>query len=272
MDKYAVIGNPVEHSLSPVIFQAFEKQTNHSFDYLKIKAPVNGFAAAVKKFHDKGGKGANITLPFKEEAYQLADKRSQEANEAHAASALQFREDGTIYAVNYDGLGLVQDLTRNHNITLTQKSILIVGAGGATRGILGPLLNAAPEKIVIVNRTPSKAHALAKIFHLRGEIQGGGFDELEPMRYDVIIHATSLGHQGKFPPLPDGLIGSQSCCYDLSYGKIASPFLQWAKDQGAKYNFDGLGMLVEHNAAVFYLWFGIYPDTNPVIEMLQAHL
>lgn len=272
MDKYAIIGNPVEHSLSPVIFQAFSEQTNQSLDYLRIKAPLDGFAATIKQFQKEGGKGANITLPFKHEAYRLADKRSKEANEAEAVSALQFRTDGTIYGVNYDGLGLVQDLTRNHNITLGQKSILIIGAGGATRGILGPLSNAAPAKIIIINRTASKARELADLFHLHGEIQGMGFDELEPTRYDIIIHATSLGHQGKAPSLPHGLIGPHTCCYDLSYGKIAAPFLQWARNEGAENCFDGLGMLVEHNAAVFYLWFGIYPDTSPVIEMLQTRL
>ena len=272
MDKYAIIGNPVEHSLSPFIFEAFQKQTDNSFEYLKIKAPLNKFATVVKQLQKGGGKGVNITLPFKKEAYQLANQCNQEAREAHAASAFQFRNDGTIYAVNYDGFGLVRDLNHNYNLTITQKSILIIGAGGATQGILKPLLNTAPARIVISNRTISKAMELVKTFHLHSEIQGIGFNALEPMQYDIIIHATSLGHQGKAPLLPDGLVGSQTNCYDLSYGKIALPFLKWAKSQGAVHCFDGLGMLVEHNAAVFNLWFGIYPDTSPIIKMLQPRL
>ena len=272
MNKYAVIGNPVEHSLSPLIFQLFKEQTNQSFNYLKIKAPLDGCAAIIKQFQHEGGKGVNITLPFKREAYQLSDRRSRETDETHTASALKFQDNGIIYAVNYDGFGLLQDIIHNHNITLTQKSILIIGAGGATCGILGHLINTMPAKIVIVNRTISKALELKKIFHLRTKIEGVGFKELKSVQYDIIINATSLGHQGKSPPLPNGLISPQTFCYDLSYGKIASPFLEWAKYQGAKYNVDGSGMLVEHNAAVFYLWFGIYPNTSPVIKILRSCL
>ena len=269
MDKYAIIGNPVEHSVSPTIFQAFAEQTHQSFEYFKIKAPLDGFAAVIAQFQKEGGKGANITLPFKHEAYQLANKKSQQAN---TASALQFFDDGTIYAVNYDGLGLVRDLTRNNNITLKQKSILIIGAGGATQGILESLIKTVPSKIVVVNRTTTKARELANLFQLRGKIDGVGFDELNPVHYDIIIHATSLGHQGKLPSLPNGLVASHTCCYDLSYGKTAAPFLHWAKNKGAIYCFDGLGMLVEHNAALFNLWFGVYPNTHSVIEMLGARL
>ncbi|WP_304985634.1 shikimate dehydrogenase [Coxiella-like endosymbiont] len=270
MDKYAIIGNPVDHSLSPIIFQAFGEQTRRTFRYLKIKAPFNDFPKVLKEFQKEGGKGANITLPFKYEAHKLSNKQSREAKEAQAASALQFLHDGTIYGVNYDGLGLVQDLTRNHNITLAQKSILILGAGGATQGILGPLMNTAPTQIVIVNRTVSKSRELASHFHLRGELQSIGYDHLKPIPYDIIIHATSLGHQGKLPSLPAAIIGPETCCYDLSYGKIALPFLQWAKRQGANKCFDGLGMLIEHNAALFYLWFGIYPDTSPILKGLST--
>lgn len=266
MNRYAIIGNPVEHSLSPIIFQAFAEQTQQSFEYFKIKAPLDKFATVVTQFQKEGGKGVNITLPFKHEAYQLANKKSQETN--NTASALQFFDDGTIYAVNYDGLGLVRDLTRNCNITLKQKSILIIGAGGSTQGILEPLIKTVPSKIVIVNRTATKARKLANLFQLCGRISGIGFDELKPTNYDIIIHATSLGHQGKSPHLPNGLITPYTYCYDLSYGKIAEPFLDWVKDKGAIYCFDGLGMLVEHNAALFNLWFGIYPDTHSVIKML----
>ena len=271
MDKYAIIGNPVDHSLSPIIFQNFREQTQQVFHYLKIKAPVNNFVNVLKEFQKKGGKGVNITLPFKHEAYKFLNKLSLEAKEAQAVSALQFLNDGTMYGVNYDGLGLVQDLTRNHNITLTQKSILILGAGGATQGILGPLINIAPAQIVIVNRTASKAHELVSRFHSRGKLRGIGYDDFKPIYYDIIIHATSLGHQGKFPQLPNAIIGPRTCCYDLSYGRIAVPFLQWAKRRGTNKCFDGLGMLIEHNAALFYLWFGIYPNTSSILKKLNIH-
>ena len=271
IDKYAIIGNPVDHSLSPIIFQDFGEQTQQAFQYLKLQASFNNFVKVLKEFQKNGGKGANVTLPFKHEAYKSLNKLSWEAKEAQAVSALQFLNDGTIYGVNYDGLGLVQDLTRNHNITLTQKSILILGAGGATQGILGSLINIAPAQIIIVNRTASKAQELASRFYSQGEILGIGYDDFKPMPYDIIINATSLGHQGKFPQLPDSIIGPQTCCYDLSYGKIAMPFLQWANRQGTNKCFDGLGMLIEHNAALFYLWFGIYPDTSSTLKKLSLH-
>lgn len=272
MHKYAVIGNPVDHSLSPIIFQAFGEQTRRTFHYLKIKAPFSDFARVLKEFQKAGGRGANITLPFKHEAYKLSNQHSCEAKEAKAGSALQFLDDGAIYSVNYDGLGLIQDLTRNHNITLAQKSILILGAGGATQGILGSLINTAPAQIVIANRTASKARKLASYFHWRGKLLGIGYDDLKPIiPYDIIIHATSVGYKGKFLPLSSAIIGPQTCCYDLSYGKIALPFLQWAKRQSANKCFDGLGMLVEHNAALFYLWFGIYPDTSPILKKISRY-
>ncbi len=272
MDKYAVIGNPVEHSLSPVIHHAFAEQNHQAIDYSKIKAPLDGFVEAVKKFQREGGKGLNVTLPFKVEAYQLASKRSRAADEAKAASVLQLHADGTIYADNYDGLGLVQDLTRNHRVDLNQKRILIVGAGGAVQGILGALLDKAPAQLTIANRTADKARQLAQVFRLRGNVRGIGLEEIEASPYDVIIHATSLGHQQKLPSLPNGLITKNTCCYDLTYGRAAEPFLQWAKSQGATHCYDGLGMLVEHNAAVFYLWRGSYPDTEPVIRALRKKI
>lgn len=269
MDKYAIIGNPVEHSLSPIIFNFFGKQTGITFHYIKIKSPLNGFDKILKQFQQEGGKGANITLPFKRQAYKLSNKQSDAAKKAQAASALQFFDNGTIYAVNYDGFGLVQDLTHNHNIALAKKTILILGAGGATQGILGPLTNTMPAKISIVNRTVSKAYTLASDFYLRGVLQGTSYDNLKPVPYDIVIHATSLGHQGKLPPLPTAIIGPETCCYDLSYGKIALPFLQWAKKHGANKCLDGLGMLIEHNAALFYSWFGVYPNTTPILNELS---
>jgi shikimate dehydrogenase len=270
MDKYAVIGNPVEHSLSPIIHEAFAKQTKQKFIYSKIEAPLDGFVPTVQQFITAGGKGLNVTLPFKHEAYQLSTNRSKTVEEAQAASVLHFRTHQEIYADNFDGFGMVQDLTCNYQIKLTQQKILVLGAGGAAQGILGPLLDQSPAQVVIANRTGDKAHHLATKFRSRGPVQGISFAELKASPYDVIIHVTSIGHQNQALTLPDGLITADTCCYDISYGKAAQTFLNWAKMQGAKKYFDGLGMLVEHNAAVFYLWFGIHPDTQPVIKMLRT--
>lgn len=270
MNLYAVIGNPVEHSLSPVIHEAFAKQAHISLNYRKIKAPVDAFVQTVKQFIAEGGKGLNVTLPFKQEAFQLATQRSKNAEMAQAASVLHFPTDNIIFADNFDGLGLVNDLTRNYQIPLTQQKILLVGAGGAAQGILGPLLQKSPAQIMIANRTGEKAQQLAQQFRRYGSIEGCGFDELKPIIYDVIIHVTSIGHQGQAPQLPNGLIDAHTCCYDISYGKAAQPFLNWAKTQGAKKYYDGLGMLVEHNAAVFHLWFNIHPDPKPIIQTLRS--
>ncbi|QHG92663.1 shikimate dehydrogenase [Coxiella endosymbiont of Amblyomma sculptum] len=272
MNKYAVIGNPIEHSLSPAIFQDFGKQIQKALLYLKIEASSSNFVSVLKRFQKRGGRGMNITSPFKHEAYRISNRYSQEAREAQAVSALRFLNDGTTYGANYDGIGLVKDLTRNQRISLLGKSILILGAGGAARGILGPLANAKPKKIVIANRTVSRARKLVSHFHhyrLQIRMQGIGFNDLKPIPYDIIIHATSSGHQGQVLQLPTAIIGSRTFCYDLSYGKAAAPFLQWSGAQGAEKCCDGLGMLIEHNAALFHLWFGIYPDTSSVLKKLK---
>lgn len=269
MDKYAVIGNPVEHSLSPMIHRAFAEQTGKSFEYTKIKPPLDGFASAVHRFQGEGGKGLNVTLPFKHEAYHLADQRSAAAKMARAASVLKLNADGSVVADNFDGFGLIQDLKVNHHTTIAQKNILIIGAGGAVRGILGALLNESPKKIVIANRTANRAIELAEDFKPMGNVEGVGLNKLEVKSYDIIIHATSMGHQQGAPDLQSGFITENICCYDISYGKTAAPFLNWARSQGARLCYDGIGMLVEHNAAVFYLWFGVHPKTKPIIKLIQ---
>ncbi len=268
MDKYAVIGNPVEHSLSPLILQAFAKQTGKSFEYTTIKPPLDGFVSAVRRFQGEGGKGLNVTLPFKREAYHLADQRSAAAKMAQAASVLKFNSDGSIFADNFDGHGLVQDLKVNHHITLAQKNILILGAGGSVRGIIAALIKESPKKILIANRTENRAIELAQDFKPTSHVDGTGLNQLEAKFYDIIIHATSMGHQQSVLNLPNGLMTEHTCCYDISYGKAATHFLNWAKLQGAQLCFDGIGMLVEHNAAAFYLWFGIHPQTKSVIEQI----
>ncbi|WP_423063307.1 shikimate dehydrogenase [Candidiatus Paracoxiella cheracis] len=271
MDKYAIFGNPVEHSLSPIIHEIFAEQAHQKLEYIRIKPPLDGFEPALQEFIKAGGNGCNVTFPFKGQAFNAADQCSNTASDAEAASCLLIRKNGTIFADNYDGTGLVEDLTHNYEFPLSQKKILIIGSGGATRGILGPLLDMAPSRIIIANRTPQKAMDLAERYKLRGYVTGIGFDDIEVTPYDLIIHATTAGHQGNLVTLPEGIIGHRTCCYDLSYGKAAEPFLQWAKKIGAAQCIDGLGMLVEHNAAVFYLWRNIYPDTKPVIEFLRHH-
>jgi len=271
MDKYAIIGNPVKHSLSPKIHQLFGRQTEIDFEYIKIEAPLYGFADIVFKFRDDGGKGCNITIPFKSEAFALATQVGDNARLARAVNCFLFHEDNTIFGDNFDGIGLVEDLVNHHQYKISQKKILIIGAGGATQGIIAPLLEKAPSEIVVANRTAEKAYALAKQFAEKGPITGIDLTALPNTPFDLIIHATSLGHLNQLPHLPDGLISQNTFCYDLSYGLAAKPFLDWAQAQGAKEITDGIGMLVEQAAATFYLWHGIYPDTKPVLASLRVH-
>ncbi len=269
MDKYAVIGNPVAHSRSPDIHFAFARNTNQALEFVKIKAPVNEFVDTVREFQDAGGKGLSVTLPFKEQAYCLASLHSDAAKKAEAANTLVLRDDGSIFADNTDGTGLVQDLTHNHDFSLRQKKILVLGGGGAVRTIMGALLEKAPAKIVIANRTADKAVQLAKHFRMNGDIIGTGLDELEVEPYDLIINATSAGLTGEFPALSRELICGQTWCYDLLYSAKTTPFIEWAQQCHPAQCIDGIGMLVEQAAAAFYLWRGVYPETKPVIEMLR---
>ena len=272
MDKYAILGNPITHTLSPIIHAEFATQTNQSIEYHKIQPPKDEFKQALFEFIEAGGKGCNITTPFKQQAFQLSYAQSHSATEALAASCLLIRDDNTIYADNYDGTGFIKDLTHNHGVSIHQKNILILGAGGATQGIVNALLDRAPAHIIIANRTEKTAIELAKRYPVGGLITGVSFAALDPTPYDLIIHATTLGHTGNRPDLPDGLITPHTFCYDLSYGKAAQPFLEWAAQQGAKQYADGLGMLVEHNAALFYLWRHVSPNTKPVIELLRKEV
>lgn len=272
MDKYAIFGHPVKHSLSPIIHEAFAQQAHQTIEYQKIQPPKEAFAPALREFINTGGKGANITTPFKHEAFLLADEKTPRAQQALAASCLLIREDNTLVAENFDGTGFIQDLTHNHRFSINQKRILILGAGGATQGILEPLFDGTPSQITIANRTAKTAIDLASRYQTKGDVAGVGFDTLPSTAFDLIIHATTMGHTDKSPHLPNGLITQSTFCYDLSYGKAAQPFLQTAKQQGAKYCADGLGMLVEHNAALFYWWRQFSPNTKPVIQLLRNQL
>ncbi len=269
MDRYAVMGNPVSHSLSPRIHRMFAEQTGQSLAYEAIAVPRDGFAAAVRAFQEAGGRGLNVTLPFKEEAYALSNRCTARAERAGAVNTLSCRRDGSLSGDNTDGAGLVRDLTANQGIELEDSAVLILGAGGAVRGVLGPLLEAGPLRTVIANRTPQKAAALAGHFAPLGAVEGTDFDSLAGRRFDLLINGTSAGLAGAVPPLPDKLLRPGAVCYDMVYGPAADPFLAWARAQGARVVLDGLGMLVEQAAESFHIWRHVRPRTAPVMQALR---
>ena len=268
MDQYAVIGNPISHSLSPDIHRLFAIQTGQELSYEKILAPLDLFEETVMSFIERGGKGMNVTLPFKEQAFLLATKKSQEAIDAEAVNTLVFHENGVIEGHNTDGAGFIQDLTHNHHYSLRQKRILIIGCGGAVKGIIGPLLKQAPAQIIIANRTPEKSVGLARHFELMGHVEGCGLDGLSEGPFDLIIHGTSVRHPEALA-FPAELMSHQTWCYDLNYDRSQkTPFVQWADLNGAAKALDGIGMLVEQAAVSFRIWRGVYPNTKDVLAQL----
>lgn len=273
-DRYAVIGNPVAHSRSPQIHAAFAAQTGQDVDYSRLLAPLDGFRAALASFRSGGGRGLNVTLPFKLEAFDAADEVSVRAKDARAANFLSF-EGARVKADNTDGAGLVADLARNLGVQLEAKRILLLGAGGAAQGVLGPLLACGPAILAIANRTVDKALRLAQdLRHKPGAnrtvVTGLAYGDLNGHHFDVVINATSSSLQGEVPPLPDGLFARDALAYDMMYGKEPTPFLAFAAAQGAGRGADGLGMLVEQAAESFLLWRGVRPHTAPVIALLRG--
>ncbi|MEY4640974.1 MAG: shikimate dehydrogenase [Pseudomonadota bacterium] len=268
-DRYAVMGNPVAHSKSPRIHAAFAKQTAQQLDYSALLVEPGTFPARVRQFFAEGGKGLNITVPFKQEAWELVDIRSPQAELAGAVNTL-LRDKGSLHGHNTDGIGLVRDILQNHQGKLADKSILVLGAGGATRGILLPLLEQKPARICIANRTVSKAEELADIFSSYGTVSACGFDVLRGQTFDWVLNATAASLHGELPPLPAELVHAQSWCYDLMYGSEPTIFCRWAQQQGAHKSLDGLGMLIEQAAEAFWLWRGLRPDTAPVLQQLRA--
>ncbi|OJW58771.1 MAG: shikimate dehydrogenase [Thiobacillus sp. 65-1059] len=262
-DRYAVFGHPIAHSKSPLIHAAFARQTGQDMTYEAILAPKDGFADSVAQFVAAGGRGANVTVPFKEQAFALANRRSPRAERAGAVNTLTF-DAGGIRGDNTDGAGLVADLTRNLHCTLASKRILLLGAGGAARGVIEPLLEQAPAALVIANRTVSRAQELAGLFG-RG-VAACGFDGLDTP-FDLIINATAASLAGELPPLSPRVFAAGALAYDMMYGRD-TPFLGFARAHGAA-TADGLGMLVEQAAEAFYLWRGVRPDTAPVIANLR---
>ena len=268
-DQYRVFGNPIEHSRSPEIHHVFANKSQQNICYQKQLIDINGFSNAVADFINQNGKGANVTVPFKEQALTIADELTERALLAGAVNTLTFKA-GKIYGDNTDGEGLVQDLLANQ-VTLKQSRILLLGAGGAARGVLLPLLAQSPNAIVIANRTISKADKLCKHF-ADSRLSAAGYSNLEKQAFDIIINATSASLSGDLPPIPPILINDGVVCYDMVYGKADTPFIQWAKEQGATKTIDGLGMLVGQAAVSFSIWRGVAPQVKPVIDKLRASL
>lgn len=269
-DRYAVIGNPVAHSQSPRIHAAFAQQTGEALVYERLLAPLDAFAQTVHDFRVAGGCGANVTVPFKEQAFALATKCSAAAQAAGAVNTLLFDEGGGIYGDNTDGIGLVRDLRSNHRVALHAARVLLIGAGGAARGVVGPLLDAHPRVLVIANRTVEKAQAIAARF--ASGVEACGYDALDGWHFDVLINATSASLSGTLPPLPDALYAHAAVAYDMMYGAAPTPFLQHAAQRGTPRCIDGLGMLVEQAAESFLVWRGVRPDTAPVLALLRTDL
>lgn len=270
IDRYAVFGNPVEHSKSPFIHARFAEQTGQRLIYTAELVEPGDFKKAVARFAENNGKGLNITVPFKQEAWQLATRRSERAELAGAVNTLVIHGKDDYYGDNTDGVGLTRDLTVNYKLQLEGKHILIVGAGGAVRGVIEPLLATRPASLTIANRTREKALQLARDFAKLGNISGCGLDEFGNKAYDVIINGTSASLSGELPSLPATLIHKKTFCYDMMYATEATPFMRWAQQHGAKRVVDGKGMLVEQAAESFRIWRGCKPDTASVIEALAG--
>ncbi len=267
-DKYAVIGNPIAHSKSPLIHEAFAKQTAQDMSYERVLAPLDGFAATVKDLVAKGYKGANVTVPFKFEAYNLANEIKRHALDAGAANTLLFNSQG-IVADNTDGAGLVKDITQNLNQSIAGKRILLLGAGGAAEGVLHPILACEPSKLVIANRTLDKARSMLRKIESSSVILAAcEFSDLQGQEFDVVINATSTGLTDTALAIPDAVFAKGCLAYDMMYGR-ETPFMAQARRNGARVA-DGWGLLVEQAAVAFYLWRNVRPETRPVIEMVRA--
>jgi shikimate dehydrogenase len=268
-DRYAVMGDPVAHSKSPIIHAQFAKQTGESLVYEAIRVPAGELACAVSDFQAAGGMGLNITLPHKEEAFALAELRSSRAEQAAAVNTLWFANDGRCHGDNTDGVGLIRDLAQNHGISLASKRVLLLGAGGAARGVLGPLLGACRRGLVCANRTDSRAQELVAHFAKLGPVQVQSWLQLDGLEFDLIINATSASLKGKALALPEGILALGGACYDMVYGDEPTVFVRWGQAHGAAKSVDGLGMLVEQAAESFYRWRGVRPMTAPVIQALR---
>ena len=267
-DLYAVVGNPVAHSKSPLIHAEFARQTGEMVEYGRLLAPLDGFAATLRVFRDEGGHGANITLPFKEEAFALATRTSPRALLAGAVNTVRF-DDGEIFGDNTDGVGLVCDIEQNLGFQLAAKRVLVLGAGGAARGILGAIAERRPATITLANRDLAKAARVATALAAAGAIHVSSYAELRNSPQDIIINATASSIRNECPPLPHGAFAERALAYDLMYAAEPTPFMLFAKTEQAATVTDGIGMLVEQAAESFFVWRGVRPLTAPVIAMLR---
>ncbi len=269
MDKYAVVGNPIAHSKSPQIHTAFARATRQDLTYERLLAPLDGFETAVESFAREGGRGLNVTVPFKLEALSLAREVSDRARAAGAANTLK-RVVGGWFADNTDGAGIVRDLTANLGVVLAGRDLLLLGAGGAARGVLAPLFAQEPRSVTILNRTAARGAALADAFASRGPVTAGTLDTIAGHQFDLVINATSAGLSGEAKlPWPRKLFRRGAFAYDMIYSDAPTVFLHWAREQGVERLADGLGMLIEQAAESFFLWRGVRPDTRAVFTLLR---
>jgi shikimate dehydrogenase len=266
-DRYAVVGHPVGHSWSPFIHGMFAKQTGESLTYRMLDLPPERFRSGAIEFFTTGGKGLNVTVPHKQAAAELVNDLSPAAERALAVNTISVKDSG-LFGDNTDGAGLLRDLAQNIGFVIEGKSVLILGAGGATRGILQPLLAANPSVVLIANRTRSRGEALARLFKDLGIVRAVGLDKIPESPFDLVINATSASLSGETFPIPKETISAATLCYDLSYGKGDTPFTAWAASVGAGQAVKGWGMLVEQAAESFFIWRGIRPDTRPVLQAL----
>jgi len=268
-DNYCVIGNPVNHSKSPRIHQAFAEQTRQNICYQAVLVAVDGLLSFLQSFQRLGGKGLNVTLPFKEDACRAMHNTTTRSGKTGSVNTIWFAVDGSRQGDTTDGRGLVRDLL-NCKIDPRGRHVLILGAGGAVRGILPDLFDSGPADVTITNRTFARAELLLRDFTEYPNLRGMPVGQLAGHQYDLVINGTSASLQGELPPLPDNLLAKDACCYDMAYNDTETVFVQWAKRHGARIAVDGLGMLVEQAAEAFAIWRGIRPDTRPVITMLRA--
>ncbi len=271
MDRYAVFGNPIKHSKSPYIHTLFARQTQQQIEYIAIEAPIDGFIESVTDFFANEGRGCNVTVPFKEQAFQFADQLTERAQLAGAVNTLKKLDDGIILGDNTDGEGLVQDLLQ-YQTNLNGAKVLIIGAGGAARGCILPLLKQQPATLTITNRTLSRARLLAEQFNQYGEVNACSLEEASLQSYDVIINSTAASLNGQLPGVDSTCISTKTICYDMMYGKGITCFNQWALDVGALRAYDGLGMLVGQAAESFMLWRGIRPGGKQVLREMRKNL
>ena len=269
MSQYAVVGNPVKHSKSPRIHRLFASQMGLELEYTAIQLEAENFESQVQKFFAGGGAGLNVTVPFKEKAFLLADSCSERASLAQAVNTLSLDADGALVGDNTDGVGLVRDIKLNHRFEIQQRRILLLGAGGAVRGALSALVAEDPAEITIANRSADKALQLKTEFEHLVKLTASGFGDLDAIGFDLVINGTSLSLEGKLPPVSKAVISSACCCYDMMYGDSDTVFVSWARANGAVLALDGLGMLVEQAAESFAIWHGLRPQTQPVISQLR---